>query len=72
MTEWLPLVIIIILFLLTDYPHLKLEKIHGTLIITFHGSPSSPQQQRICFFIKSTKKQPPFNNLLMGIHQILF
>ena len=29
---------------------LKLEKIHGTLIILFYINPSSPQLQRICFF----------------------
>ena len=38
--------ITIILFLLTDSPQkLKLEKIDGTLIILFYGSPSSPQLQ---------------------------
>ena len=45
------------LFLLTDStPKLKLEKIHGTVIILFYGSQSSPQLQRICFFIKDTQK----------------
>ena len=44
--------------LLTDSPQkLKLEKIHGTLITLYYGSLSSPQLQRICFFIKNTKKQ---------------
>ena len=37
---------------------LKLEKIHGTLIIFFYVNPSSPQLQRICcfFLIKTQKK----------------
>ena len=43
---------IITLFLLTDSTQkLKLEKIHGTLIILFYVSPGSPQLQRICFFL---------------------
>ena len=45
---------IIALFLSTDSPQkLKLEKIHGTLIILFYVSPSSPQLQKL--FIKNTK-----------------
>ena len=60
---WYPLLIIIMLFLLTDSPEkLQLEKIHVTLIIFFYGNPSSPQLQRICFLIKNTKKQPLFSN----------
>ena len=45
------------LFLLTDSPQkLKLEKIHGTSIILFYVSPSSPQLQRLFFFvIKNTE-----------------
>ena len=44
------------LSLLTDSPHkLKLEKIHGTLIILFYVSLSSPQLQ-ILFFIRNSKK----------------
>ena len=43
------------LSLLTDSSHkLKLEKIHGTLIILFYVSLSSPQLQ-ILFFIENTK-----------------
>ena len=39
------------LFLLTDSPQkLKLEKIHGTLIILFYVSLSYRQLQRIFFF----------------------
>ena len=41
---------------MTDSPQkLKLEKINGTLIILFYVSPSSPQLQRICFFVKNIK-----------------
>ena len=40
---------------LTDPQKLKLEKIQDTLIILFYVSPSSPQLQRLFFFIKSTK-----------------
>ena len=44
----LSLLIIIMLFLLTDSPQeLKLEKVHGTLIIMFYVNPSSlPLQLR--------------------------
>ena len=35
---------------------LKLEKIHGTLIILYQASPSSPQLQKICFFYQKLKK----------------
>ena len=44
------------LSLLTDYPHkLKLDKkIHGTLIILFYASLSSPQLQRL-FLLKTQK-----------------
>ena len=45
-TKWHPLLIIIMLFLLTDsLQKLKLEKIHGALIILFYVSPSSPPLQ---------------------------
>ena len=45
------------LFLLTGSPQkLKLEKLHGTLIILFHVSPSSPQLQRLLFFKKKQKQ----------------
>ena len=45
------------LFLLTDYPQkLKLENINVTLIILFYLSSSSPELERISFFIKNTKK----------------
>ena len=41
---------------MTNSPQkLKLEKINGTLIILFYVSPSSPQLQRICFFVKNIK-----------------
>ena len=41
---------------MTDSPQKpKLEKINGTLIILFYVSPSSPQLQRICFFVKNIK-----------------
>ena len=47
--KWYPLLIIIMVFLLTDSPQkLKLEKIHGALIIIFYVSPSSPPLQT-CF-----------------------
>ena len=60
------------LFLLTDSTQkIKLEKIHGTLIILFYVSLSS-QQQRLLFFIKNTKKQPLVTKWLVGIHQISF
>ena len=41
--------------LLTDPQKLKLEKIQDTLIILFYVSPSSPQLQRLYFFLKNTK-----------------
>ena len=45
------------LFLLADSPQkLKLEKIHGTLIILFYVSPSSPQLQTL-FLLKHTHKK---------------
>ena len=45
----LSLLIIIMLFLLTDSPQeLKLEKVHGTLIIMFYVNPSSLPLQ-FCF-----------------------
>ena len=45
------------LFLLTDSPQkLKLEKVHGTLIILFYVSPSSPQLQRLLVLLKTQKK----------------
>ena len=45
------------LFLLTGSPQkLKLEKLHGTLIILFHVRPSSPQLQRLLFFKKNKNK----------------
>ena len=48
-------------FLLTDSTKkVKLEKFHGTLVILFYVSPSSPQLQRIFFFIK--KKQTKNNH----------
>ena len=54
--------IMIMLFLLTDSPQkLKLEKFHGTLMILFYVSRSSPQLQRLVFFIKKSKKQPLFS-----------
>ena len=41
-----PLLIIIMLFLLADYPQkLKLEKVHSALIILFYVSPSYPLLQ---------------------------
>ena len=47
--KWYPLLIIIMVFLLTDSRQkLKLEKIHGALIIIFYVSPSSPPLQT-CF-----------------------
>ena len=46
-----PLLIIIMIFVLTDSPQkLKLENIHDTLIILFYVSPRSPQLQRLFFF----------------------
>ena len=51
-TQWYPLLIIIMLSLLTDSPDkLKLEKIYGTLIILFYVSVSFPQLQSI-FLLK--------------------
>ena len=45
-TKWYPLLIIIMLFLLTGSPQkLKLENVHGALIILFYVSPSSPSLQ---------------------------
>ena len=42
------------LFLLTDSPQkLKLEKIHGTLIILFYVSLSSPKLQTFLFSLKT-------------------
>ena len=44
-------------FLLTDSTKkVKLEKFHGTLVILFYVSPSSPQLQRIFFFITKNKQ----------------
>ena len=44
-----PLLIIIMLFVLTDFPQkLKLAKVHGALIILFYVRPSSPPLQS-CF-----------------------
>ena len=56
----------------TSIDRLKLEKIRGTLITLFYGSPSLSQLQRICLFIKNKKKQPLFSKRLVGICQILF
>ena len=58
-TKWHPLLIVIRLILLTDFPQKhKLEKMNGTLIgqILFHVSPIFPKLKRICLFNKSTKK----------------
>ena len=45
-TQWYPLLIIIMLFPLTGSPQkLKLEKVHGALIILFYISSSSPPLQ---------------------------
>ena len=45
------------LFLLTDSSQkLKLQMFHGTLIILFYVSPSSPQLQGLLFFIKKKQK----------------
>ena len=53
------------LFLLTDSSQkLKLEKIHGTLIILFYVIPSSPQLQRLFFFLLKTQK---ISKSLVGI-----
>ena len=57
-TKWHPLLIIIRLFLLTDFPQKhKLEKINGTLIglILFHVSPISPKLKEFGFLIKAQK-----------------
>ena len=61
--KWYPLLIIIMVFLLTDsLQKLKLEKIHDILIILFNVSPSSPQLQRLLLFlIKNTQKQLLFS-----------
>ena len=49
-TQWYPLLIIIMLFLLTDsLQKLKLENIHDALIILFFVSPTSPELQRFFF-----------------------
>ena len=46
------------LFLLTDVPpKLKLEKIHGTLIIFFYVSSRSPWLQKTFFFYKKHTKK---------------
>ena len=46
--------IIIMLFLMTDSPlKLKLKTIHGTLIIFFYVSRSSPQLQKLPFLLKT-------------------
>ena len=46
------------LFLLTDSPQkLKLQIFHGTLIILFYVSPSSPQLQGLFFSIKKKQKK---------------
>ena len=45
------------LFLLADYHQkLKLEKFHGTLILLFYVSPSSPQLQRLFLFLLKKQK----------------
>ena len=50
-TKWYPLLIIIMLFLVTDSPQkLKLGNIHDTLIILFYVSPSSRQLQILFIF----------------------
>ena len=54
-TKWYPLVIILMLFLLTDCPQkLKSENAHDTLIILLYVSPRSPQLQRHFFFYYNT------------------
>ena len=45
---------------------LKLEKIHGTLIILFYVSPSSPQLQRLFFFLLKTQKNPTLQQFTGG------
>ena len=45
---------------------LKLEKIHGTLIILFYVSPSSPQLQRLFFFLLKTQKKPTLQQFTGG------
>ena len=42
--------------LIDSLQKLKLEKLNSTLIILLKIGPSSPQLQRMCFFIKNTKK----------------
>ena len=56
-TQWHTLLIITMLFLLTDSPQkLKLENIYDTLIILFYVSPRSPQLKEFSFSIKTHKK----------------
>ena len=56
--------------LLKDPPQkLKLEKINGALIILFYVSPRFPQQQRVCFFIKSKQEKTSSSKSLVEIHQ---
>ena len=53
--------IIIMVYLLTDSPEkLKLEKIHGTLVL-FYVKLSSPQFQRLFFFYSKRKRRPLFS-----------
>ena len=55
------------LFLLTDFPHkLKLEKIHGTLIILFYANLSSPQLQELFFFPLKTQKTATLQQVTGG------
>ena len=55
--SWYPLLIIIILFLMTDSPQRlkQKKKIHGALTILFYVSPSSPKLQRLFFFLLETQ-----------------
>ena len=46
----------------TGYPQkLKLENIHDTLLILFYVSQSSPQLQRLLFFLLKTQKNNHFS-----------
>ena len=62
----LSLLIIIMLFLLTDSPQeLKLEKVHGTLIIMFYVNPSSlPLQFVLKRMLRYYLKTPPLKQIL--------
>ena len=55
------------LFILADFPQkLKLENIHGTLIVLFYVSPRSPQLQRLFVFLLKMQKTNTLQQVTAG------